>query len=673
MHMKYSNLLKPIKIGNHIVKNRLVYPNASPHFLQGPETFPAEGYRAFAANLAKNGAGIVNFAEWADPGQRNGPADMDFTHMQSFDLSDPSVHNYIAQMAQEVHFYGSKILITLQMPMPEGYNLHGGKIMRPGAHGEAKPLPAEMIPEVINSFVEKAEFYKLLGFDGISYRCDMEMAPKEKERGDEYGGSLENRTRLLRDALAAVKNKYGGDFIIEGVIAWEQPDGYGHDARVGSGYSEQDAMEFIRLTEGVIDVMQIRENNGCNSHPTGFNFKQGVHPAMDFAARVKSAGVKMIMQPIGGFQEPDEMDSAIAAGKCDMFGVSRGLLADPEYGVKAYAGRGEDITPCLKCNKCHGTILPEHDPWVSVCSVNPIMGMGSRIDRLTARSEPFAKKRVAVIGGGCSGMRAAVTAAGQGHDVTLYEKTDRLGGQLIHGDTFSFKWPIGNFKRWLIEQTDKSGVKVIMNTEPSAKDIENGGFDVVFAATGAEPNLPESIKGLKNADGTKADGIFTCKDVWEDKAALGKRVVICGGSEIGVETAMHLCEKGHEVTVLTRQKEIGHDVSRLHYMTASWVRHDPSGMAVESAAWEKYDNLHSIVNATTKQVKGGSVVYSDKDGNEQIIEADSVVICGGMTPLRDKAMEYAGLTDIFFPIGDCNFVGNIQKCNEEAYARGMII
>ena len=123
--MRYKNLLSPIQIGNVILKNRLGYPNASPHFLQGPETYPAEPYRTFTANLAKNGAALITVAEWADyPQQRKGPVDMDFTHMQAFDMTDPAVHNYVSQMCEEVHFYGSKIILTSNLVYPEGYTLN---------------------------------------------------------------------------------------------------------------------------------------------------------------------------------------------------------------------------------------------------------------------------------------------------------------------------------------------------------------------------------------------------------------------------------------------------------------------------------------------------------------------------------------------------------------------
>ena len=662
----YRNLLRPVLVGGQVIKNRLVYPNASPHFLQGPETYPAEGYRAFMANLARNGAAVIITAEWNNPDQRRGTADMDMTHMQAFDLTDPSVHNYLSQMAEEVHFYGSKLLISMMLDCPAGYSILGLPEMRPGGK-PTEMLPKERIPEAIQLNVERARFYQLLGYDGIDLRCDMEMIPKGDLRGDEYSGSLENRTRFMRETLAEIRRQLGPKFLIHGTIAWEQPDGYGPNTRANCGYSEQDAAEFIRLTEGVIDIMEVRENNVCTSHPTGYTFQPGEHPALDFCARMKAAGVNMLLEPIGGYQDPAEMEAALAEGKCDFFGMARGFMADYDYGKKLYEGRGEDIVPCILCNKCHGVILPDHDPWLSVCSVNPLMGKTSRIARLVGNEKPK-PQRIAVIGGGPAGMRAALYAAEQGHAVTLYEKTGTLGGQLFHGDYFSFKWPIRRYRDWLIRQLEESPAEVRMNTCPTPEEIEAAGYDAVFAATGAVPTLPHSIQGLYQADGTPAPGVLTCLDGIPREKELGRHVVICGGSEVGMETAMFLCENGHDVTVLTRQKELGHNCSKLHYVTMAWIRRMPDGSAHEAPAWERYPNLKGIVNVTTESVQGGTVVYRDAEGVSHTLEADSVLICGGMKPLTQEAMQYAGLSTRFFAIGDCADAGNLEQCNEQAFA-----
>ena len=656
-------------IGGQIIKNRLTYPNASPHFLQGPETFPAEGYRAFAANLAKNGAAIVNFAEWAEyPAQRVGPVDMDMTHMQAFDMTDPAVHNYISQMCEEVHFYGSKIILTTSLVYPDGFSLYGGRGMGPHAPVTEK-IPLNRMHEVVDLTLAKLRRYRNLGYDGVSFRADILMSPGGK-RDDMYdGATVENRMRLFHEVCTAIRKAFGKKFIIEAVLAWEQKNGYGGNAKMGCGYNEDDALEFVRIFDDVVDILEVREHDGCASHPTGYNFTQGVHPAVEFCAKVKKSGVHMLMKPIGGFQEPDEMERYLVEGKCDMFGVARGFMADAEYGKKLYEGRGEDITPCLKCNKCHGVMLPEPDPWTSVCSVNPLQGLGHKLHRLV--EETAAQKKIAVIGGGPAGMRAAIYAAQRGHNVTLYEKTGKLGGQLFHSDYFPFKWPIKNYRNWLIYELGKSGVRVIMNTEPTRQTITAEGYDAVLAATGAKVNIPD-IPGLKDENGVLKPQYMSCLDTCGREPELGKNVIIIGGSEVGTETAMYLCGLGHNVTVLTRQKRLAHNASGLHYITMAFVKAGPDNQAVESPAWEAYDNLTGITGAETLKVDGNTVTYRTADG-EYTISGDSIVICGGMTPLTAEAFEYSGITTEFYAIGDCNGAGNLEVCNREAYSRAMIL
>jgi len=672
MVTRYRHLLSPLKIGNVVIKNRTLYPNASPHFLQGPETFPAEGLMAFYTNLAKNGCAIITLAEWSNPNQRKGDFYSDSVRMQNFDYSDPSTGNYFSQLADDIHFYGSKLLVGAMLPpFPDGYSLHGGMgfSFGPGRPArETRPATREMIEENISAFVQKMRMFRNFGYDGLSMRVEFYLHPRPSYRNDEFAGSLQNRTRYVLMAADAVKKAFP-DFIIEFGIAGEQPLGYTGE---GPGYSLEDGIEFAKLCEGRIDILQIREKDMGKSHPTGYTFKKGEHEVIRYAAAIKAAGVKrLLLEPVGGFQDPEELDRYIAEGKCDLIGMARGLIADPEWGKKVSEGRGEDITPCLWCNKCHGTILDDPDPWLSICSVNPLMGIEHKLHRMV--SPPERKKRVAVIGGGPAGMRAAIYAAKRGHDVTLFEKSDRLGGKLIHGDYASFKWPIGEYKAWLIQQLSKSGVKVIMNCAPSVDMIKAGGYDAVIAATGTRPNIPD-IEGLKNPDGSLAAGYMTCMDVFGNHEKLGKRVVIIGGSETGVETAMYLCENGHHVTILTRQSRIGHDCSRLHYITMAFIGPDPeTGKMGMRPAWEKYPNLKWIVSVTTKKVDGGKVTYVDSKGVEHIIEADSVVICGGMTPLTDEALAFADTAPQFFIIGDANGCGNLQRCNREAFSRASQI
>jgi len=698
---RYKKLLSPILIGNNVIKNRTIFPNASPHVLQGPETFPAEGFRAFYANLAHNGAAIVTIAEWTNPDQHKGPASMDMSHMQSFDMTDPSTHNYFSQMAEEIHFFGTKLLVETSIDMPEGYSLTGNagpfagphidysqedplvdgsmpgansfmvlpedmdpaeleNMPLPGADPASKPLPKERIPEVINKFVKKIRLYRNLGYDGLSIRMDGCMTPVEGEcREDEYNpaGSVADRTRFYRECFAAVKKALGNNFIIENIIAGEMPRGYSGNSKIG--YSLDETIEYAQMVqkEGTVDILQIRENDACKSHASGFTFTKGNHENIAYCKALKAAGITIPLAPVGGYQDPEELEQYLVDGTCDMFAMARAFIADYKYGEKLYSGRGEDIRPCLWCNKCHGVQLPEPKPWLCLCSVNPEHGLSAKTHRLISGTDQH--RKVAVIGGGVAGMQAAITSAERGHQVTLFEKTQQLGGQLLHSEKYSFKWPIREYKNWLIRSLDRLNVEVKLGVEPLPDDIRQQGFDAVFAATGSIAVRP-AIPGAEDCP--------TCADVYMGRIQLGKKVIIVGGSETGMETAMYLCEEGHDVVVLTRQNRLARDASGLHYITMAWLKPLKNGYGLETNAWEKYDNLKGITNASTKSIKNGVVTYVDKYGHEHSITADSVVICGGTAPLLQEAMAYSDAADRFFAVGDCNHGGNIQRCTRDAFA-----
>lgn len=654
--MKYKNLLSPLKAGNVLLKNRISCPDSSPHFLQGPETFPADGYRAFIIQMAKSCSYIL-LSPWSNPNQRKvGMGDS--LRMQNWDMDDPSVGNYFSKLCDDVHFYGSKLLLAVPifaLAFPKGYSFDGAyKNMLPGWPSEpTEMLPIERIPEVVENFAKWVAEYQTYGYDGLSINISFQMGVDHNVRPDEYGcDTPENAARFSKLLFKAVKNRCGKGFLTEAYV-------YGELDNI---YSPEFMADVIKELDDVVDIVTIKEKDAAANHPTGYQFTKGYHPCFKYVKAIRDTGSKIKIGVNGGFQDPGELDQYLADGKCDLFAMARGLFCDPDYMEKTLEGRGEDIVPCLWCNKCHGVMGP---PWVTFCSVNPRLG----IDPVLVNQLPAPKtaKKVAVIGGGPIGMRAAIMAAELGHDVTLFEKTNYLGGQLYHSDYVSFKWTLRDHKAWLVRQLGQKGVKVLLNTEATPDMITAGGFEAVIAATGAKPNVPSFAA---KEDGTLADGLINILDVFGNEDKIGKKVVIVGGSESGVETGMHLCELGRDVTVLTRQFEIAHDASHLHSITMAIVTYDPVDKhEVIKCAWEKYDSFHAVVDVTTTGVTPKSVTYKRKDGTEAMLEADTVIICGGMNSCVDEALKFYGTAPKFFMTGDCEKVANLQAGNRSAMGK----
>jgi NADPH-dependent 2,4-dienoyl-CoA reductase/sulfur reductase-like enzyme len=246
-------------------------------------------------------------------------------------------------------------------------------------------------------------------------------------------------------------------------------------------------------------------------------------------------------------------------------------------------------------------------------------------------------------------MKAALVAAGIGHEVTLYEKSNVMGGLLKTTDNVSFKWPVKDLKDYFVRQIKKSSVKVCLNTEATPEMLKKEKYAAVLAAVGSEPIVP-------NIPGIKGKNVVFAPDVFGNENALAKNVVVIGGGEVGVETGMHLAEKGHKVTVLEMRDMLALDSTPVHYY---------SNM---KEAWEKLEQFSSIVNARCNGIGADKVTYLDANGTEHAIQAGSVVIAVGMKPKNDLALEFYGSANDFYMIGDCNIAGNVQKCIRSAFA-----
>lgn len=677
---KYIHLLSPIQIGNVILKNRMIHSRSLPHFLQGPEPFPSEAVISHYSGVARNGAAVVTVKGGKALSDRE-TLRGDSAHMTMWDVDDPAVQNYYAQVADAIHFYDSKASVGLNIVMPAGYgisastgNARGGSgemsqtdmpgggagaasaapgsaealsknaanpsmlVLKEGALPTLKEIPVNLIQQIIEETANQAKFYQNLGYDMVniymSYRAHMlahSLSPALNKRTDKYGGSLENRARFPLELFKAIKKACGPNFLIEAQISGEEPE--------KDGYTMEDMVQYVKFWEGSIDILQLRAGGagGTLGHPMGHNSVKGKPLTLKYAEALKKAGVKTVTAPIGGYQDLDLNEEFIASGKTDMIAMARSFICDSEYGKKAYEGRGEDVVPCIRCNKCHGDTN-----WLSFCSVNPKIGHEHRLDRMV--ETPAKAKNVAIIGGGPAGMKAAITAAERGHKVTLYEKNAYLGGMLRHTDFASFQWPLKDYKDFLVSQVNKMGVKVLLNTEATPDMIRKKGYDAIFVAAGTEP----VISKIPGAD---SKNIWNIVNVYGNEKSLGKNVVVIGGGR-GAETGLHLSLCGHKVTILASGKQL--------------AQAEGPHQGIE---FKNSDTFTPILQATASRISDDKVFYMDAKGEEKSVQADSVVIFGGFKPRQAEAMKFSGLANRFFIIGDCTGnAGDVRKCNRLAYA-----
>ena len=613
---RYSHLLSPLKVGNVVLKNRMLVPQSTPYFLMGPEKYPSEYMRHYYINMAKNGAAVISVRIIE---QKSLPANMKLAgymaHMLNYDLEDYGVQNYLDQMVEGIHIYGSKACADLQM---------GVTMMMMGAPKSADP--DELLEKATEKAIKNAAFYRSHGFDAFQLGV----------RGNEP----------MSLALCKAVKKAFPDMLIVTEVFVKEPSITPHtrDMYYTVGLTLDDAINYAKSLEGYADILMIRIADSSAAHPTTWNSIKGKPYTIRYSEAIKKSGAKIITAPGGGYQDPGLNEKYIAEGKADMLTMARAFICDWEYGKKITAGKGEDVVPCIRCNKCHGE-NKMNGPWYTVCSVNPKIGIPMAVRSIP---DPGPSKRVAVIGGGPAGMKAAVTAAERGHTVTLYEKSSSLGGLLRHADYSPYKWAIRDFKDFLIRQVEKAGVEVLLNTTATPETIKSKSYDSILVAVGSEPVVPD----IPGADGRN---VLNIVDAYRKEKQMGKDVVVISDKEIGVYCGMYLASAGHNVTMLTDEKELYPD-NRAHYSIS----------VIET--YKDLKNFNIITQGKVTGISSGKVSYLDGNGEKKRIKTDNVVVFDGFKSKKDDAMRFYGSAKQYFTIGDCGEMGgNIQKCIRSAF------
>ena len=647
MNPYYPNLFSPIQMGNRILKNRYV-TGPHNHSLNGGETAPVDSGITFYGNKAAGGAAVVNCASIeVDSRIYQGRARSALG--VAYDLYDRVNFHYFRQQTEVIHSFGALAAMEIcyfQYGGLSSGNMDNGTpydvVARVAPNGkQVYEMPKEEMERIAKEFADLAENAVTVGFDmilihgGHGQQLSRFMSPIDNKRTDEFGGCLENRARFPIMCLDAIRQRVGKKLLIDFRIS--------ADDYLPGGWDINETIAFTKLVQDRIDCIHI--SAGTTMANDAEHTRHTLEPAYnaELARQVKAdPGVKIPVAVVGNLASDPELDEKlIAEGYCDIIVTTRQSIADPQTFTKAQHGHPEDIRPCLHCYNCFS------NPFKSYffgCTVNPEIGLEHRLAYLT---KPVTeKKRVAVIGGGPAGMEAAFICANRGHDVTLYEKEDHLGGNIAFAYDVPFKSELAHFCTWLKTQVEKAGVRVLLSTEAEPDRIRAEGFDVVLCAVGAEPVIPP-IPGL---DGPNV--VFGTK-IHEDMSRIGQRVAIIGGGLVGCEEGMDLARRGHQVTVVEMTDRLASDDHN---------RHRNSLLTLLAAE----ENLTTVTEATCTAVTDTGIVY-EKDGTSVTVEADTVILAAGLKPRAALREAFRDCAIDFVPLGDCDTAGNVKGAVHTAY------
>jgi 2,4-dienoyl-CoA reductase-like NADH-dependent reductase (Old Yellow Enzyme family)/thioredoxin reductase len=485
-----------------------------------------------------------------------------------------------------------------------------------------------MMKRVARNYANAAGNCKAMGFDmvmlhgGHGWLLSQFISPLSNHREDKYGGSLENRARFPLMVIDAVREQCGDDFLIEYRVSG--------DERVEGGMHIEETAEFCKLIQDKVDLIHVTSGI-YHSHVETKAFSSMFDPHgcnLDLAWAIKKA-VHIPVVAVGGFNSPEQVEEAIKSGKCDVVALGRQQFADPAFVNKAMTGRADEIAPCLRCS-CFNPLPadPEKRPTPELwqCAVNPWSG---RELRWRQAPRPLGRRRVLVVGGGVSGMYAALTAAERGHEVILAEKSGKLGGLLWFTDIDEHKESLKRFCDSLIVRCRRAGVDIRLGTEVTEDYITGIKPDAIIVAAGSRANVPP-IPGIENA--------VHALDLYAAPEKTGKRIVMIGGGLIGCETGLWLADRGHKVHILEMRGDVAIEGNDSH-------RRALLPLMRKQLTWE--------VLVTVRSVDKQGVQYTDSGGQKKFIEADTVAYAAGQRPNSEFLEKLRNAGIVFTAAGDC--------------------
>ena len=615
-------ILQPIEVGGQTFKNRIMFPPLTTGYEKNGMI--SEQDMGFYTRLAKGGVGYIVMGDVA-PINSFSPTPK---------LFDDSQIPAFKALADSVHAYGTKLGVQLFHPEYDVDAINSLFMqkkfdeMRQRLHHDMMFFTDEVSEEMLMAIIDKmcacAVRAQKAGVDVIQIHGDRLngclCSTRMNHRTDKFGGSLENRVRFARMLTRAIR-KAVPDMIIDYKLSIVTPQ------RGKGGIDEADAVQFAQwLVEDGVDMFHVAQANHTGNMADTIP-PMGVQPYGFFvkiAGDIKKA-VNVPVSAVGRIVDADMAARVIESGMADIVAMGRPLLADPDWGTKIAAGKACDIRRCISCNKgCTDAI--QNRQFLS-CVLNAENGYEN-----TRSIQPAAqKKKIAVLGGGPAGLEAARVAALRGHDVTLFEKTTSLGGQLNIACVPPRKEEMRRATQDLIHAVCNAGVHLCMGQTRTAEQLKDAGFEAVINAVGAHSAAPR-IPGIDSVN---------VADAW--KVLAGEQqvygtVAVIGGGMVGCETAEYLAARGCKVSVIEMMDKIaaGESTTILPTLLENY----------KTYGVEQYPS-HKV-----KEFRMDAVVCENKDGAEVTIPCDYIVLAMGArsNEFDAAALEAAGIP--VYSIGD---------------------